>query len=139
MTEIPAAGSIRISTITGDAVIRVAADATVADVATAIVEREVGSVVVGDDPHPEGLVTERDVARVVAAGQNPAEVRAAEVASKNLIWCRADDTVAKVATRMMDRYIRHVLVERNGELIGVVSARDLLGVYAADAEQSALD
>lgn len=138
MTEIPAAGSIQISTITGDAVIRVADDATVADVAKTIVDNEVGAVVVGDTPRPKALVTERDVVRVVASGQDPSSVPAADVASKTLIWCDADDTVAKVATRMMDRYIRHVLVERDGDLVGMVSARDLLGIYAADAEQNSL-
>jgi CBS domain-containing protein len=36
---------------------------------------------------------------------------------------------------MMDRYVRHVLVESDGRLVGVVSARDLLGAYvASDAE-----
>ncbi|CAN3128416.1 cyclic nucleotide-binding/CBS domain-containing protein [Mycobacterium sp. smrl_JER01] len=138
MTEIPAAGSILVSTITGDSVVRVPADATVADVAAAITTGGVGAIVVGDDPRPEALVTERDVVRVVASGQDPAGVPAAEVASKKLIWCDADDTVARVATRMMDRYIRHVLVERDGALVGIVSARDLLGVYAADADPSAL-
>jgi hypothetical protein len=32
---------------------------------------------------------------------------------------------------MMDRYIRHVLIEKNGQRMGIVSARDLLGAYAA--------
>jgi CBS domain-containing protein len=32
---------------------------------------------------------------------------------------------------MMEQYVRHVLVEDSGRLIGIVSARDLLGVYAA--------
>ncbi|MGE2734048.1 CBS domain-containing protein [Mycolicibacterium vaccae] len=130
---------MRISTITGDPVVRVSADATVADVASTIVDSEVGAVVVGDEPRPEALVTERDVVQVVASGRDPAGVPAAEVASTTLIWCDADDTVAKVATRMMDRYIRHVLVERDGQLAGMVSARDLLGIYAADAEQNTLD
>jgi hypothetical protein len=35
---------------------------------------------------------------------------------------------------MMDHYIRHVLVERDGALAGIVSARDLLGVYSASAD-----
>jgi len=38
-----------------------------------------------------------------------------------------------VANEMMDRYVRHVLVEEDGRLVGVVSARDLLGVYATGA------
>ena len=132
--KLPSAGSTPISDITGDPVVRVAADATVADVAEAIISREVGVVVVGDDERPAALVSERDVVRVVAAGNDPASVPALDVASKKLVWCGADATVDEVAIRMMDRYVRHVLVERDGELAGIVSARDLLGVYGADAD-----
>jgi CBS domain-containing protein len=131
VTSISSPGSIPISTITGDPVARVAADATVADVAMAMADIDVGAVVVGDNQRPAALVSERDVVRVVAAGKNPAAVPAAEVASTKLVWCDADATVDQVATRMMDRYIRHVLVERDGALAGIVSARDLLGVYSA--------
>jgi CBS domain-containing protein len=38
--------------------------------------------------------------------------------------------MTEVATQMMERYVRHVLVEEDGRLIGIVSARDLLGAYA---------
>ena len=33
---------------------------------------------------------------------------------------------------MSERFIRHVLVERAGKLVGIVSARDLLGFYASE-------
>ena len=134
MTGISSPGSIPIATITGDPVARVAADATVADVAMAMADIDVGAVVVGDDQRPAALVSERDVVRVVATGKNPASVPAAEVASTKLVWCDAEATVDHVATRMMDRYIRHILVERDGALVGIVSARDLLGVYSAGAD-----
>jgi CBS domain-containing protein len=134
MTDLPPAGSIQVSTLTGDAVVRVRTDATVADVATAIIDKEVGAVLIGDDDRPTALVSERDVVRVVASGRDPAAVRADEVATTNLVWCEGSATVDFVATRMMDRYIRHVLVEQDGRLVGIVSARDLLGVYAADAD-----
>ena len=111
--------------------VRVAADATVADVAMAMADVDVGAVVLGDDQRPAALVSERDVVRVVAARKNPAAVPAIDVASTKLVWCDADATVDQVAARMMDRYIRHVLVERDGALAGIVSARDLLGVYNA--------
>lgn len=124
-------GSLPISTVTGDPVARVAADATVADAAMAIADCDVGAVVVGDDERPAALVSERDVVRVVASGKDPAQVPAAAVASTKLVWCDAEATVDDVAARMMDHYIRHVLVERDGALTGIVSARDLLGVYGS--------
>lgn len=128
------AGSIAIETLTGDAVVRVPSDATVADVARAIAANNIGAVVVGDDPRPAALLSERDVVRVVAAGQDPAAVPARDIASGNLIWCEADDTVEQAALRMTDHSIRHLLVERDGELVGIISARDLLGVYATEAD-----
>jgi CBS domain-containing protein len=137
VTGISSPGSIPISTITGDPVARVAADATVADVARALVTADVGAVVVGDDARPAALVSERDVVRVVAAGKNPGAVPAVEVASTKLVWCAGEATVDQVAVRMMDHYIRHVLVERDGALAGIVSARDLLGVYSASGDLEA--
>lgn len=134
MTGVPSVGLTPISTVTGDPVARVAAEATVAHVAEAMVIDNVGAIVVGDDEPPAALVSERDIVRVVAAGKNPAAVRALDVASTKLVFCDAEATVDEVAVLMMDRYIRHVLVERDGALVGIVSARDLLGVYGADAD-----
>jgi CBS domain-containing protein len=134
MTNLPFAGSTPISVVTGDPVVRVAAEATVAEVAKTLVASEVGTVVVGDEELPAALVSERDVVRVVAAGKDPAAMRAVDVASTKLVWCDAEATVDAVALRMMERYIRHVLVERDGALVGIVSARDLLGVYSAEAD-----
>jgi CBS domain-containing protein len=127
-------GSIPVSTITGDPVARVAADATIADVAKALVAADVGAIVVGDEERPAALVSERDIVRVVAAGQDPATVPATAIASTKLVWCDAEATVDEVAVRMTERYIRHILVQRDGALVGIVSARDLLGVYSAEAD-----
>ncbi|OBF93654.1 histidine kinase [Mycobacterium sp. 852014-52450_SCH5900713] len=129
MTEISTPGSIPISTITGDPVARVPADATIADAARAMVTCDVGAVVIGDEARPVALVSERDIVRAVAAGRNLATAAVSDVASTKLVWCDAEASVDQVAARMMDRYIRHVLVERDGALVGIVSARDLLGVY----------
>ena len=128
------------SAVTADPVARVAADATVADVAKAIVTQNAGVMVVGDDALPAAVLSERDVVRVVADGKDPASVRALDVASTKLVWCNANATVDEVAVRMMDRYIRHILVEQDGALFGIVSARDLLGVYctAADVDESSV-
>jgi CBS domain-containing protein len=134
MSAIPVAGSIAVVDLAGDTVVRIPSDATVTAAAQAIVANEVGVVVVGDDARPLAVISERDIARVVAGGQDPQAVPAREVASTHLVWCCADDTVDQVAVRMTDRHIRHVLLERDGDLVGIVSARDLLGVYASDAE-----
>jgi CBS domain-containing protein len=78
-----------------------------------------------------GVVSERDMVHAIAAGYDPATTAVAEIAQTDLVWCDASATVAEVAQEMMDRYIRHVLVEEEGRLVAIVSARDLLGAYAS--------
>jgi len=134
VTAFSSVGNLPISTVTGDPVARVAGDASLADAARAMVAENVGAMVIGDEDSPGALVSERDIVRAVASGIDPNAVRAADVASTKLIWCDADATIDEVATRMMDRYIRHILVERDGALVGIVSARDVLGVYCSEAE-----
>lgn len=135
MTRIPLVGSTPVSALTGNPVARVAADASLADIARALVSRDVGMVVVGHEQRPAAVLSERDIVRAVASGSDPATVRAGDVASTKLVWAAADDTVDAVANRMMEHYIRHVLVEEDGAPVGVVSARDLLGVYSSAAAQ----
>lgn len=133
MTDIDSAGSSPVSRLIGDSVVQVASNATLADVARALTGSEIGAVLVGDDERPRALVSERDLVHAVADGRDPASTPALEVASTELVWCDVDSTVDEVAMEMMDRYIRHVLVEDGGALVGIVSARDLLGAYSDGA------
>lgn len=133
MTDFSSPGLMPISAVTGDPVARVPIEATVVDVARAMVNCDVGALVIGGDARPAALVSERDIVRAVAAGRDPATTLASSVASTNLVWCDAEASVDQVGARMMERYIRHVLVERDGALAGIVSARDLLGVYSVGA------
>jgi CBS domain-containing protein len=71
---------------------------------------------------------------MLAARHNPAATRVIDVASKTPVWCDATATVHEVAELMMEQYVRHVLVRENGRLVGIVSARDLLGAYTASTE-----
>ena len=66
--------------------------------------------------------------RAVAEQRDPIATRAIEVGHDTLVWSDITATVAEVATEMMDRYVRHVLIEDDGQFVGIVSARDLLGV-----------
>ena len=131
-----------VSALVGDTVAWIRAAATLFDVARKLVDADVGLLIVrdgdGSDDKPRGVVSERDLVHALAAGQDPAATCALDIAHTELSWSDADATVAEVAQEMMERYIRHVLVEEDGQLVGVVSMRDVLGTYAA-ADQFADD
>lgn len=124
-------GSDAVSLLVGSPVATVAPDATLHEVADALVAADVGALVVTDGDGAAGVVSERDIVGALAKRRDPATTRARDIASTTLVWCDAEATVAEVAAQMMDCYVRHVLVEDRGRLVGVVSARDLLGTYAS--------
>jgi CBS domain-containing protein len=133
MTEQIEAGLLPVSILATDTVARIAPGASLADVARALTDADVGLLVVGSGGDVIGVVSERDIVRAVAAGDDPNTTSAMDIAHTDLAWCDPTATVAEVATEMMERYVRHVLVEDAGRLVGIVSARDLLGAYAAVA------
>jgi CBS domain-containing protein len=122
---------MHVSTLIGDSVIFVAPDATLVAVADGLTTNDIGALAVGDGERPSGIISERDIVHALAARRPPETTRAIDIANTDLIWCEASATVPQVAAEMMERYVRHVLVEEKGRLVGIVSARDLLGAYAA--------
>jgi CBS domain-containing protein len=124
-----AQASIRL--FTGDVVAMVGPDATLHEAAETLVADDVGLLVVGTAGQAEGVLSERDLVRAVASGRDPRTTLVRDVASTRLVWCDATATVAEVGELMMEQYVRHALVEDAEGLVGVVSARDLLGAYIA--------
>ena len=130
MPDTTEVGSTPVSTLIGDAVVRIAPDATLYDVADALAGGDIGVLAVGHDA-VVGVVSERDLVRAVAGRRDLDATHAIDIAHTSLIWCDATATTAEVAAEMMEHWVRHVLVEEDGHLVGIVSARDLLAVYAA--------
>ena len=129
-------GSMPVGALIGGPVTRVDPDMPVTEVAQALTTGGIGAVVVGDGDTVSGIVSERDVTHAVAAGLDLAATSAIDIAHTSLLWCDLTATVAEVASEMMDQWVRHILVEEDGQLVGIVSARDLLGVYATAEEET---
>jgi len=124
-------GSLPVSALAADVVARVRPDADLWQLAEALVDADVGALAVGDGDDVLGVVSERDVVRALAQRLDPSAISTIEIAHTHVVWCDAASTVAEVAEEMMERYVRHVLVEEGSRVVGIVSARDLLGAYAA--------
>ncbi|MGD0381529.1 MAG: CBS domain-containing protein [Acidimicrobiales bacterium] len=134
MVEPVAAGETPVSELIEGDVVRVSQDASLIEVAELLAAANIGAVLVGDETRVTAIVSERDVVRAVAERRDPVATRASEVGHDTLVWSDVTATVAEVATEMMDRYVRHVLIEDGGRFVGIVSARDLLGVYATSGD-----
>ncbi len=130
MADIVMGGSLPISELIEESVVRVCPEANLEGVADLLAAGEIGALVVGEE-RVAGIVTERDLIHAIAQRKDLARTTAIEIAHTELIWCDMTSTVNEVAEEMLSHYVRHILVEEEGRFVGIVSARDLLGAYAA--------
>jgi CBS domain-containing protein len=104
----------------------------VTEVAKRMVAKDVGAVLVFDDSGLCGILTERDVLRAVADGMDDATlVRDRMTASPETL--DADDTTEHAAVLMIHGGFRHLPVVEQGEVVGVLSIRDLMRVVLEDS------
>ena len=109
-----------------------AADATFADVAKTMRSNGISSVVVLDGKKLTGIVTERDIVNLVAAGGDPHSVKVAHGMTRRDIETVSPKTdIAEAADHMVVRNIRHLPVVDRGRVVGIISIRDLTR-WAAD-------
>ena len=106
--------------------ITVSSDATIHDVIKIMARENVGFLVVREGEQVVGVLSERDVIKALAE-EGDVGKRVAEFCKRDVIKLRADSTLEEAAQTMGKHRIRHIVVEdERGELIGVVSVRDLL-------------
>ena len=100
--------------------------ATIRQVAARMRSEDVSSIVI--DTEPPSIITERDLARVLASDVEPSEP-AMRVATRAPVWVPPTITVVHAAATMVQVGMRHMLVlASTGEPVGVVSMRDLFEI-----------
>jgi CBS domain-containing protein len=92
-----------------------------------MLEETVGAVAVCDGPRLVGIFTERDVLRLAGDGVDLDAVRVEDVMTRTVVTISPDDDIVAVAGLMGARKIRHVPVVQDGNLLGMVGIRDILG------------
>jgi CBS domain-containing protein len=104
-------------------------DATVAEAARTMTERNVGIVVVLENDRLIGVFSERDaVRRVIDKRLDPTTTLVGDVMTTDLVVAGEDDDYQS-AMRTMDRAnIRHLPVVRQQQVISMLSIRDLMRV-----------
>jgi CBS domain-containing protein len=111
----------------GSDVLEIDADASVFDAVKAMVEANVGSLLVTEGGEIAGIVTERDyLRRVTLEGRTDKDTPVREIMSSPLVVARPETTIDECMAIMTDRRIRHVPVIDEGSVVGVVSIGDLV-------------
>jgi CBS domain-containing protein len=93
--------------------------------------RNVGSAVV-HDAHGQGygILTERDILRAVAAGQDPDKELAADHVTRDVVFADPSWSLDEAAAAMLRGGFRHLIVTEGGNVAGVLSMRDVVRCWS---------
>jgi len=107
-------------------VIAVDSSATIKDAAVMMTDSHVGCVIITDGHSHIGIVTERDIVQRVVSENLPLSTSVSEIMSPKLITAKSDFTLWELAQLMKTNSIHKLPVEKDGNLVGMVTATDLV-------------
>ena len=110
--------------------------ATADEAARLMRERRVGAVMIVEQGRLEGIVTERDlVFRLLAEQLDGCATPLAQIMTRDPETLRPDDSALAALDKMRAGHYRHLPVVEDGEIVGIVSIRDLYETVRRSLEE----
>ncbi|MBM3666112.1 MAG: CBS domain-containing protein [Actinobacteria bacterium] len=112
---------------------------TLRDAAAKMTEKGTGAALVFDEHSPAPrIITERDVLNAIGGGEDPDKALVADHMSDSVISAPPDWSLERAAEEMVKLGIRHLVVVERGELVGVLSMRDIVRVWTTVGATSSI-
>lgn len=105
----------------------VAPETSVREIAALMKRDDIGAVPVGENDRLIGMITDRDLAlRVLPDGADSAKLKARDVMTKGIVYCRTDQTVEDAIHLMEDKKIRRLpVINDKKRLVGMLTLGDV--------------
>lgn len=108
-------------------------NAMVFDAVKLMTEKKVGALLVIEDGHPVGLISETDYTRkLIVAERSSKETRVDEIMSSNIMYAEPEQNIEECMALMTEKRIRHLPVWDGQELHGMISIGDLVKAIIND-------
>ena len=121
--------------IKGRAVHSISPESSVYDALEILEEKNLGALIVIDNGKLIGVFTERDYARkVVLKGRSSKETLVADIMSSRPIYVNPNTSIEDCMQIMTDKFVRHLPVLENNQVIGLVSIGDLVKYIISEKE-----
>lgn len=110
-------------------------------IAQTLASKRIGAIVIlSDSGKIEGIVSERDVVRCLAAeGAKALDIRVLKIMTKGVKTCSEDDSETELMALMTENRIRHLPVVDKGKLTGMISIGDVVKFRIEAIEREAAD
>ena len=125
----------------GHQIMSVEPDAKLATAVKLLGEKKIGAVLVMNQSRLEGILSERDIVRVLGErGADVLDEPVSEVMTRKVVTCKETDTVAELMEMMTKGKFRHLPVLENNKVVGLISIGDIVKrrVQEYESEQEAL-
>lgn len=125
----------------GHDVVSVEPDTKLSAAVKLLASKKIGAVLVMAAGRLEGILSERDIVRVLAeSGASVCDEPVSNVMTRKVVTCRETDTVAELMEKMTEGKFRHLPVVENNRVVGLISIGDVVKrrVQEYEAEQEAL-
>lgn len=120
----------------GTDIISVSKDSTVFDALKVMNENKIGAILVKDGDEYVGIWTERDLMRnTIAEGFNSNSAKIADHMNTGLKYCEHDSTLYQLQDKFLGMRLRHLLVQKEGKYIGMISAGDVMKTILNEKEK----
>jgi CBS domain-containing protein len=117
------------------AVVTVGPDHTLRQAAQLMSTRRTGSAIVVDpDSEGVGIITERDILNAIGSGLDPDSERVTTHLTWEVVYAGPSWTLEDAAAAMIRGGFRHLVVLEEAEVLGVISVRDVVRVWAQQRE-----
>lgn len=105
----------------------VAGDVNVLEALRIMVESKVGSILIKEGSRIVGIYTERDLMRnTIEPGFEPASTPIESVMTRGLRFAPHSDTAYELMDKFLGLRLRHLLIDKDGEFIGMLSIGDVV-------------
>jgi len=114
-------------------VVRIDGGSKVFDAVKAMVDANIGAVLVTENDRPAGIFTERDYLRKIAVeGRTSHDTILRDVMTAPVIYVTPDTAVEETMALMTSKRIRHLPVVDGGDVVAMISIRDLIDFRAQE-------
>ena len=126
--------AMKLGSLVGGSATVIGPEATLGDAAEALVGEVLGSLAVVSDRSLVGIITERDLVRALASGAEPESELVVDWMAEAPDTFSPDVDVKEAAAWLLEVGYRHMPVMEDGELLGIVSIRDIMQALVGDRQ-----